>query len=37
MNSNVQSLKDFLGQAGRAALVEVAATKGSTPRETSMK
>ncbi|MET3519914.1 xanthine dehydrogenase accessory protein XdhC [Mesorhizobium abyssinicae] len=34
MNSNVQSLKDFLGQAGRAALVEVAATKGSTPRET---
>ncbi|RUX45980.1 xanthine dehydrogenase accessory protein XdhC [Mesorhizobium sp. M4A.F.Ca.ET.020.02.1.1] len=34
MNSKVQSLKDFLGQAGRAALVEVAATKGSTPRET---
>ncbi|RVC82423.1 xanthine dehydrogenase accessory protein XdhC, partial [Mesorhizobium sp. M4A.F.Ca.ET.022.05.2.1] len=34
MNSTVQSLKDFLGQAGRAALVEVAATKGSTPRET---
>ncbi|RWF63930.1 xanthine dehydrogenase accessory protein XdhC [Mesorhizobium sp.] len=34
MNSKVQSLKDFLGQTGRAALVEVAATKGSTPRET---
>ncbi|MBN9549309.1 MAG: xanthine dehydrogenase accessory protein XdhC, partial [Alphaproteobacteria bacterium] len=33
MNSNVQNLKEFLGQAGRAALVEVAATKGSTPRE----
>ncbi|OBQ83405.1 xanthine dehydrogenase accessory protein XdhC [Mesorhizobium sp. WSM3873] len=33
MNSKVQSLKGFLGQAGRAALVEVAATKGSTPRE----
>ncbi|PBB92187.1 xanthine dehydrogenase accessory protein XdhC [Mesorhizobium sp. WSM3864] len=33
MNSKVQSLKAFLGQAGRAALVEVAATKGSTPRE----
>ncbi|WP_202297697.1 xanthine dehydrogenase accessory protein XdhC [Mesorhizobium sp. 131-2-1] len=33
MNSNVQSLKAFLGQAARVALVEVAATKGSTPRE----
>ncbi|TIW15939.1 MAG: xanthine dehydrogenase accessory protein XdhC, partial [Mesorhizobium sp.] len=33
MNSNVQSLKEFFGQAGRVALVEVAATKGSTPRE----
>ncbi|TPL48152.1 xanthine dehydrogenase accessory protein XdhC [Mesorhizobium sp. B2-4-6] len=33
MNSNVQSLKTFFGQAGRVALVEVAATKGSTPRE----
>ncbi|OHV58616.1 xanthine dehydrogenase accessory protein XdhC [Mesorhizobium sp. LCM 4577] len=33
MNSKVQSLKAFLGQAGRVALVEVAATKGSTPRE----
>ncbi|WP_292300751.1 XdhC family protein, partial [Mesorhizobium sp.] len=33
MNSNVQSLKAFLGQTGRVALVEVAATKGSTPRE----
>ncbi|WP_027169192.1 xanthine dehydrogenase accessory protein XdhC [Mesorhizobium sp. WSM3224] len=33
MNSKVQSLKQFLGQAGRVALVEVAATKGSTPRE----
>ncbi|UCI07795.1 xanthine dehydrogenase accessory protein XdhC [Mesorhizobium sp. B1-1-8] len=33
MNSNVQRLKAFLGQAGRVALVEVAATKGSTPRE----
>ncbi|MDX8533457.1 xanthine dehydrogenase accessory protein XdhC [Mesorhizobium sp. VK25A] len=33
MNSKVQSLKTFLGQAGRVALVEVAATKGSTPRE----
>ncbi|WP_192250856.1 xanthine dehydrogenase accessory protein XdhC [Mesorhizobium silamurunense] len=33
MNSNVQSLKAFLGRAGRVALVEVAATKGSTPRE----
>ena len=34
MNAKVQSLKDFLGKAGRVALVEVAATKGSTPRET---
>lgn len=33
MISKAQSLKDFLGQAGRVALVEVAATKGSTPRE----
>ncbi|RUT98844.1 xanthine dehydrogenase accessory protein XdhC, partial [Mesorhizobium sp. USDA-HM6] len=33
MNANVQSLKAFLGQTGRVALVEVAATKGSTPRE----
>lgn len=33
MNSKVQSLKAFLGQVGRVALVEVAATKGSTPRE----
>jgi len=33
MNSNVQSLKAFLGHPGRVALVEVAATKGSTPRE----
>ena len=33
MNSKVKSLKEFLGRAGRAALVEVAATKGSTPRE----
>ncbi|MBZ9795276.1 xanthine dehydrogenase accessory protein XdhC [Mesorhizobium sp. ES1-4] len=33
MNSNVQSLKAFLGGAGRLALVEVAGTKGSTPRE----
>lgn len=33
MNSNVQSLKAFLGRADRIALVEVAATKGSTPRE----
>jgi xanthine dehydrogenase accessory factor len=33
MNSKVQSLKAFLGQAGRVALVDVAATKGSTPRE----
>ncbi|TIO06776.1 MAG: xanthine dehydrogenase accessory protein XdhC [Mesorhizobium sp.] len=34
MTSNVQSLKDFLAGHGRLALVEVAATKGSTPRET---
>ncbi|TPN89890.1 xanthine dehydrogenase accessory protein XdhC [Mesorhizobium sp. CU2] len=33
MNSKVQGLKAFLGHAGRIALVEVAATKGSTPRE----
>jgi xanthine dehydrogenase accessory factor len=33
MNSKVQSLKAFLGNAGRVALVEVAGTKGSTPRE----
>ncbi|QPC89440.1 xanthine dehydrogenase accessory protein XdhC [Mesorhizobium sp. INR15] len=33
MNSKVQSLKAFLGAAGRVALVEVAGTKGSTPRE----
>ncbi|BCG84252.1 xanthine dehydrogenase accessory protein XdhC [Mesorhizobium sp. 113-3-9] len=33
MNSNVQSLKAFLASAGRLALVEVAGTKGSTPRE----
>ena len=34
MTTNVQELKDFLGMAGPVALVEVAATKGSTPRET---
>ncbi|PTE10526.1 xanthine dehydrogenase accessory protein XdhC [Mesorhizobium helmanticense] len=33
MNSKVQSLKDFLAGQGRLALVEVAGTKGSTPRE----
>ena len=33
MNSKVQSLKDFLARQGRIALVEVAGTKGSTPRE----
>ncbi|TPM40223.1 xanthine dehydrogenase accessory protein XdhC [Mesorhizobium sp. B2-3-4] len=33
MNSKVQSLKAFLGTAARLALVEVAGTKGSTPRE----
>lgn len=33
MTSKVQSLKDFLAGQGRLALVEVAGTKGSTPRE----
>ncbi|CAN7269590.1 xanthine dehydrogenase accessory protein XdhC [Mesorhizobium sp. LjNodule214] len=33
MNSKVHSLKAFLAGAGRVALVEVAGTKGSTPRE----
>ncbi|UDL91692.1 xanthine dehydrogenase accessory protein XdhC [Mesorhizobium sp. PAMC28654] len=33
MNSKVQSLRDFLAGQGRIALVEVAGTKGSTPRE----
>ncbi|RWN54719.1 xanthine dehydrogenase accessory protein XdhC [Mesorhizobium sp.] len=33
MTSKVQTLKAFLGGAGRVALVEVAGTKGSTPRE----
>ncbi|WJI37802.1 xanthine dehydrogenase accessory protein XdhC [Mesorhizobium opportunistum] len=33
MNSKVQSLKAFLASAHRVALVEVAGTKGSTPRE----
>ncbi len=33
MKSKVQSLRAFLGSAGRLALVEVAGTKGSTPRE----
>ncbi|KRB34419.1 xanthine dehydrogenase accessory protein XdhC [Mesorhizobium sp. Root695] len=33
MNSKVQSLKAFLASVGRVALVEVAGTKGSTPRE----
>ncbi|TIW18546.1 MAG: xanthine dehydrogenase accessory protein XdhC, partial [Mesorhizobium sp.] len=33
MNSKVQDMKAFLGQTGRVALVEVAVTKGSTPRE----
>ncbi|QKC99309.1 xanthine dehydrogenase accessory protein XdhC [Mesorhizobium sp. NZP2298] len=33
MNLKVQSLKAFLASAGRVALVEVAGTKGSTPRE----
>ena len=33
MNSRLQSLRAFLGSAGRLALVEVAGTKGSTPRE----
>ncbi|MER8365367.1 xanthine dehydrogenase accessory protein XdhC [Mesorhizobium sp. M1348] len=34
MNAKVQSLKAFLAGAGLVALVEVAGTKGSTPRET---
>ncbi|MER9681197.1 xanthine dehydrogenase accessory protein XdhC [Mesorhizobium sp. M0184] len=34
MNAKVQSLKAFLASAGRVAFVEVAGTKGSTPRET---
>ncbi|MER9224073.1 xanthine dehydrogenase accessory protein XdhC [Mesorhizobium sp. M0437] len=34
MNAKVQSLKAFLAGAGRVAFVEVARTKGSTPRET---
>jgi len=33
MNSKVRSLKDFLAGQGRIALVEVAGTRGSTPRE----
>jgi xanthine dehydrogenase accessory factor len=33
MNSKVHSLKAFLASVGRVALVEVAGTKGSTPRE----
>ncbi|ESZ58751.1 xanthine dehydrogenase accessory protein XdhC [Mesorhizobium sp. L103C120A0] len=33
MKSKVQSLRAFLASAGRLALVEVADTKGSTPRE----
>jgi xanthine dehydrogenase accessory factor len=33
MNSKVQSLRAFLGSTDRLALVEVAGTKGSTPRE----
>lgn len=33
MNSKVQSLKAFLASVDRVALVEVAGTKGSTPRE----
>jgi xanthine dehydrogenase accessory factor len=33
MTTNVQDLKDFLGDTGPLALVEVAGTKGSTPRE----
>ncbi|ESX97101.1 xanthine dehydrogenase accessory protein XdhC [Mesorhizobium sp. LNJC403B00] len=33
MKSKVQSLRAFLASAGRLALVEVAGTKGSTPRE----
>jgi xanthine dehydrogenase accessory factor len=34
MNSKVQNVRDFLAGQGRVALVEVTATKGSTPRET---
>ena len=34
MTTTVQDLKDFLASAGPLALVEVAGTKGSTPRET---
>ncbi|MER9076362.1 xanthine dehydrogenase accessory protein XdhC [Mesorhizobium sp. M0904] len=34
MNAKVRSLKAFLAGAARVALVEVAGTKGSTPRET---
>ena len=34
MTATVQDLKDFLASAGPLALVEVAGTKGSTPRET---
>jgi xanthine dehydrogenase accessory factor len=34
MTSTVQDLKDFLVSAGPVALVEVAGTKGSTPRDT---
>ncbi len=34
MASTVQKLKSFLGGAGRFALVRVAGTRGSTPRET---
>ena len=34
MTTNVQELKDFLASAHPVALVEVAGTKGSTPRET---
>ncbi|MER9540361.1 XdhC family protein, partial [Mesorhizobium sp. M0586] len=33
MKSKVQSLRAFLASADRFALVEVASTKGSTPRE----
>ncbi len=33
MTSKVQDLKEFLGSAGAIALVEVAGTRGSTPRE----
>lgn len=33
MDSKVQSLKAFFGRSDQVALVEVAATKGSTPRE----